>query len=78
MFDDPTTGKKGVKNPASQILVPAEYDAFTFIGDHNIFNINHMAAQKDGIKMGSFSLIHSTSSTMKTTKTTRNRMSRIS
>jgi len=45
-------------------------------GDHNIFNINHMAAQKDGIKMGSFSLIHSTSSTMKTTKTTRNRMSR--
>ena len=48
VFDDPTTGKKGVKNPAGQVLVPAEYDAFTFIGDHNTFNISHMAAQKDG------------------------------
>lgn len=48
VFEDPTTGKKGVKNPAGQILVPAEYDVFSFVGDHNIFNISHMAAQKDG------------------------------
>lgn len=48
VFDDPNTGKKGVKNPAGQILVPAKYDDFTFVGDHHFFTISHMAAKKDG------------------------------
>ena len=48
IFEDPTTGKKGVKNPAGQILVPAEYDAFTFVGNHFYFSVDHIAAQKDG------------------------------
>ena len=48
VFDDPATGKKGVKNPAGEILVPADYEAFSFLGDHNIFPMPHFAAQKDG------------------------------
>jgi hypothetical protein len=47
-FTDPATGKKGVKNAAGQILVPAEFEGFTFLGDHNIFNLSHLAAKKDG------------------------------
>ena len=47
-FTDPATGKKGVKNAAGQILVPAEYDRFTFLGDHNVFDLSHFAAEKDG------------------------------
>ena len=48
MFDDPVTGKKGVKNPAGEVMVPAEYDEFTFLGDQNLFTVYHMAAMKDG------------------------------
>ena len=48
IFDDPVTGKKGVKNPAGEVIVPARYDAFTFVGDHNIFRLSHIAAKKDG------------------------------
>jgi hypothetical protein len=48
VFDAPDTGKKGVKDPAGRILVPAEYDEFTFVGDHNCFPLPHMAAKKDG------------------------------
>ena len=47
-FTDPATGKKGVKNAAGQILIPAEYDRFTFLGDHNVFDLSHLAAEKDG------------------------------
>ena len=47
-FTDPATGKKGVKNAAGQILVPAEYDGFTFLGDHNAYNFFHLGAEKDG------------------------------
>lgn len=48
LFEDPATGKKGLKNPAGQILVPAEFDDFSFIGDHNTAAISHTAAKKDG------------------------------
>lgn len=48
LFEDPDTGKKGVKNPAGQVMVPACYDAFSFIGDHNCFTMSHMSAEKDG------------------------------
>ena len=48
VFDDPATGKKGVKNPAGVVMVPAEYDDFTFVGDHHMFTLPHMAAKKDG------------------------------
>ena len=47
-FVDPVTGKKGVKNAAGQILVPADFDDFTFLGDHHVFNLPHLAAKKDG------------------------------
>lgn len=47
-FTDPATGKKGVKNAAGQILVPAEFEEFTFLGDHHIFNLPYLAAKKDG------------------------------
>ena len=47
-FTDPATGKKGVKNAAGQILVPAEFEGFTFLGDHHMFNLPHLAAKKDG------------------------------
>lgn len=47
-FTDPATGKKGVKNAAGQILVPAEFERFTFLGDHHVFNLPHLAAMKDG------------------------------
>ena len=46
-FNDPTTGKIGVKNPAGLVMVPAEYDEFSFVGDHNVFKVSHMAAKKD-------------------------------
>ena len=48
VFDDPATGKKGLKNPAGQILVPARYDSFSFVGDHDFFSIVHAAVCKDG------------------------------
>ena len=48
VFTDPATGKKGVKNPAGQVLIPAKYEDFTFVGDHNVFPLPHMAAKKDG------------------------------
>jgi hypothetical protein len=47
-FVDPVTGKKGVKNAAGQILVPADFDDFTFLGDHHMFNLPHLAAKKGG------------------------------
>ena len=47
-FIDPATGLRGVKNPVGQILVPAEYDFFNFMGDHCTFRLSHMAAEKDG------------------------------
>ena len=47
-FIDPATGLRGVKNPVGQILVPAEYDFFVFMGDHYAFRVSHMAAEKDG------------------------------
>ena len=47
-FNDPTTGKIGVKNPAGVVMIPAEYDEFSFVGDHNVFKVSHMAAKKDG------------------------------
>ena len=48
IFEDPVTGKKGVKNPAGVVLVPANYDEFNFVGDHSYFTVSHVAAQKDG------------------------------
>ena len=48
IFEDPATGKKGVKNPAGVVLVPANYDEFNFVGDHSNFTVSHIAAQKDG------------------------------
>lgn len=48
VFDEPVTGKKGVKNPAGEVIVPAEYDEFNFIGDQNCFTVSHVAAKKDG------------------------------
>jgi hypothetical protein len=47
-FIDPATGLRGVKIPVGQILVPAEYDFFNFMGDHSTFCLSHMAAEKDG------------------------------
>lgn len=46
VFSDPATGKQDVKNPAGQVLVPAEYYGFTFVGNHNVFPLSHMAAKK--------------------------------
>ena len=51
VFTDPATNKQGVKSPAGQVLIPAEYDGFTFVGDHNVFPLSHMAAKK-GDKWG--------------------------
>ena len=48
VFTDPSTGKKGVKNPAGEILIPACYEEFNFVGDRNVFPLSHMAAKKDG------------------------------
>lgn len=48
VFDDSATGKKGVKNPAGEVIVPACYDEFCFIGDHNAFQLTHMSAEKEG------------------------------
>ncbi|WP_155993679.1 hypothetical protein [Prevotella sp. P6B1] len=47
-FTDPVTGLKGVKNAAGQILVPAQFEGFTILGDHHVFNLKHLAAQKNG------------------------------
>lgn len=47
-FTDPATGLKGVKNAAGQILVPAQFEGFTFLGDHHVFDLSHLAAQKNG------------------------------
>ncbi|ADE81699.1 hypothetical protein PRMUPPPA20_08610 [Xylanibacter ruminicola] len=48
VFENPATGKKGVKNPAGVVLVPADYDEFNFVGDHNIFTVSHIAAKRGG------------------------------
>ena len=47
-FEDSDSGKKGVKNPAGEVIVPACYDDFGFIGDSNCFRVSHIAAKKDG------------------------------
>ena len=47
-FTDPTTGKKGVKDVTSQILVHANYDGFTFIGSYQLGHDLPKAAIKDG------------------------------
>lgn len=47
-FTDPTTGLKGVKNAAGQILVPAQFEGFTILGDHHVFDLKHLAAKKNG------------------------------
>ena len=47
-FTDPTTGKKGVKDVTGQILVPANYDGFTFIGSYQLGHDLPKAAIKDG------------------------------
>jgi hypothetical protein len=47
-FIDPATGLRGVKNPVGEVLVPAAYDFFNFMGDHFTFRLSHMAAEKDG------------------------------
>ena len=47
-FTDPVTGLKGVKDPAGQVIVPACYDAFSFIGDQQCFTLSHMSAKKGG------------------------------
>ena len=47
-FHDDATDKKGVKNPAGVVMVPAEYDGFSFVGDHTCFPVDHVAAKKDG------------------------------
>ena len=48
IFDDPATGKMGVKDPAGRVMVPACYDGFSFIGDQFTFVVRHMAVKKDG------------------------------
>ena len=48
VFQDDATGKKGVKNPAGVVMVPAEYDDFSYVGDQNSFPIDDIAAKKDG------------------------------
>ena len=47
-FTDPATGKKGVKDVTGQILVPANYDGFTFIGSYQLGHDLPKAAIKDG------------------------------
>lgn len=47
-FTDPATGKKGVKNAVGQILVPADYEDFTFVGDRYLFDYPTLGAKKDG------------------------------
>ena len=47
-FIDPDTGKFGITNAAGEVLVPAEFDDFTFLGDNDLFYTTHMAAMKDG------------------------------
>lgn len=47
-FTDPDTGKKGVKNPIGEVLIPAEYEAFTCIDNLNVFSQSFLAAKKDG------------------------------
>jgi hypothetical protein len=47
-FTDPATGLKGVKNAAGQILVPAQFEDFTILGDHHVFDLKHLAAKKNG------------------------------
>lgn len=47
-FTDPITGKKGVKDAAGQILIPAEYEEFPQLGNRHSFCLPHMAAKKDG------------------------------
>lgn len=47
-FTDPATGLKGVKNAAGQILVPAQFEGFTVLGDHHVFDFKHLAALKNG------------------------------
>ena len=34
--------------PSGVVIIPAEYDGFNFVGDHNVFKVSHMAAKKDG------------------------------
>jgi hypothetical protein len=47
-FTDPTTGKKGVKDVAGEILIPARYDGFNTLGCYfNMHRFPH-AALKDG------------------------------
>ena len=49
IFTDPTTGLKGIKDAAGQILVPANFEDFTYIGDSYLFNLHdHVAAMKEG------------------------------
>ena len=48
VFQNPDTGKRGIKNAAGEVLVPAEFDDFTFLGDNDLFYTTHMAAMKDG------------------------------
>ena len=48
VFEDPATGKKGVKNPVGQILLPAEYEGFTFEGDCYASRMSQVAAMKNG------------------------------
>ena len=47
VFQNPDTGKRGIKNAAGEVLVPAEFDDFTFLGDNDLFYTTHMAAMKD-------------------------------
>ena len=47
-FTNPITGKKGVKDAAGQILIPAEYEEFPQLGNRHSFCLPHMAAKKDG------------------------------
>lgn len=48
-FIDPDTGKFGITNAAGEVLVPAKFDGFTFLGDNDFFRTKHMAAKKDGM-----------------------------
>jgi len=49
VFTDPETGKKGIKDVAGNILVPAQYDGFTSPGSYLWCHTQPQVALKDGM-----------------------------
>ena len=47
-FDNPETNKKGVKNPAGETIVPAEFDDVSLVDNSTYGTVSHIAAMKGG------------------------------